>query len=72
MMEWMSVKEQKPPDECLVLSKKYGIHVAIWEPDIDEYIVGGWETCYYCGGRSKLTTDDFEYWMPLPKSPEEE
>jgi hypothetical protein len=71
-MEWISVKDEPAPKKCLVFSEKHGIHVAIWEQDIENYIVGGWESCCYCGGRSILTVDDFSHWMALPALPTDE
>lgn len=83
-MNWISVKDKLPNPEiqsvlCII---EDGIqHTAHYCNDIEEWIVGGWENCYYCGGRSKVrffrkgdATDKnrFEFathWMPLPEPP---
>ncbi len=82
-MQWISVKEKVPNNEEIESKKilcmtSQGIHSA-WFPDGFEEngIVGGWETCYYCGGQSRVsffhkqdtTIEKITHWMPLPDAP---
>lgn len=83
-MNWISVKESlpKPTDKSVHCLLENGTqHIAYYCSDIDEWIVGGWEDCYYCGGRSKVRfarkgdySDSWRvefatHWMPLPEPP---
>lgn len=83
MNEWIDVKDRLPQTslECvLCLCEDGEQHVGIYCKDTDDWYAGGWESCCYCGGRSKLRfkknndSSDFyckivAHWMPLPKAP---
>jgi hypothetical protein len=76
-MEWIRVKNRLPDDKSSFLGTNGElIFAAYWVEDSDFYIVGGWESCCYCGGASfvsfteeNFTTKKVTHWMPLPKLP---
>ena len=63
MTKWISVKDRLPKSgsTVLVYCGDGGIHSARFCSDNDYGIVGGWECCGYCGGESRVTTEDFKY-----------
>ena len=73
-MEWISVKEKLPENKIPFLGTDGDVVFACyWSDDCDEYKVGGWEGCNYCGGSSKISFTQKDYhtklisnWMPLP------
>ncbi len=80
-MEWISIKNRTPTlqelkNPILVYCSE-GIHVARFPLEEDRYgIVGGWESCNYCGGESRVVFSNPRYaesvithWMPLPVEP---
>lgn len=79
MTEWISVKDELPPFKTSFLGTDGGlIFASYWCEDSDRYKVGGWESCYYCGGSSPVGfIEDFfcskiiTHWMPLPEPPKD-
>ncbi len=82
--DWISVKDRLPPVDkpSLIMVDDNSVHVGY--PDLlkcydgkeyQRWIVGGWESCCYCGGQSIIGFEDRNCkipiaWMPLPKPPE--
>lgn len=86
-MEWISVKDRLPENgEDVLVYHAEDFHITVgyfefaayWFGDIEKYQVGGWKSCYYCGGSSYVsfltknyTTKIITHWMPLPVPPKE-
>lgn len=76
-MEWISVKDKIPNERCNFLGTNGEIvFCAYWCDEINNYIVGGWESCCYCGGKNRVffsrndhTKKEITHWMPLPEPP---
>lgn len=74
---WISVKDRLPHEyNVLLVLCANGRHVARFPDGIDKPgIVGGWESCNYCGGENQVTFDTpqthqqlITHWMPLPEA----
>jgi hypothetical protein len=87
-MEWISVKDRFPDEHKnysmrLLVYTDEGISSAWFPNGFKELgIVGGWESCHYCGGQSEVhfiereemhprSSKQITHWMPLPSSPRE-
>jgi len=76
-MNWISIEKEQPKDKLPFLGTDGDIiFAAYWCNDSEDYKVGGWEACWYCGGSSKIKLKrEYSYevivthWMPLPKMP---
>jgi len=79
-MEWISVEDKFPHEGCPFLGTDGSIiFAAYWCENSRKYKVGGWETCFYCGGSSIVSFSNAKYgeklathWMPLPEPPKAE
>lgn len=77
-MEWISVKDRLPEiGSSFLATDRKEMHTAHWCNDTEEWYSGGWESCNYCGGRSKVSLEKdrysfiFTHWMPLPEPPKD-
>ena len=59
MMEWVSMKEQKPPDKSSVLVWDTAWQKQGWEPINLVYT-----------DRFDFSGERYSHWMPLPEAPE--
>ena len=80
MKKWIPVKDQMPPKDrpSLILIEDGTIHVGYpslmecyGDKSYTRWIVGGWESCCYCGGESTIGFDGRTSkipiaWMDLP------
>lgn len=69
-MTWISVKEQKPHQKLgsiLVFAQCGNQHVAYYSNSDWRHT----EFCYESGGHFGGEIIEFNYWMPLPKPPNE-
>jgi len=76
---WISVLEKKPENNSPFLGTDGEVlFVAYYCEDIERYMVGGWQDCYYCGGKSRVNLEGNKsswenkavtHWMPLPELP---
>lgn len=86
MTEWIRVKDRLPPIDKPSLFFIEGGVIHVGNPvkcEINQHSeykwdVGGWESCNYCGGISKIAIENPGYceklathWMPLPEAPNE-
>lgn len=77
MTEWISVEERRPDSESFLGTDGEVVFAAYWSHD--SYVVGGWKTCYCCGGQSDVSLDKEDidtrkvtHWMPIPALPKDE
>lgn len=75
MTEWISVKDELPPREPILVCDDKEMHVA-YPRETDEWYTGSGETCYYCGGQSQCDYVKhpyirwvFTHWSNLPALP---
>lgn len=63
-MEWISVKDQKPPSKDILILNRMGcIHRVVY--DYDEYCLP--ETCDGSSGHTPGQAMHFDFWMDLPE-----
>jgi len=84
MTEWISVKDQAPPQNQSVLATDgKEQHVVFFESFRQQFCSGSGERCYSCGGTCTVSFFgdpfkhphvkafwEFTHWMPLPKPPD--
>jgi hypothetical protein len=78
-MEWTKCSDLLPSHKSPFIGTDGDIiFTAYYVEDCDQYKVGGWESCYYCGGSSNvsffekdISTKKITHWMPLPDAPKE-
>ena len=85
-MNWINTFDRLPNDldapSKTILCNTLKIRICVaYLPDgwFSDGVVGGWESCNYCGGQSLVsfteedyTKDLITHWMPLPDAPKEE
>lgn len=78
-MDWISVKDRLPECDNFLGTDGEVVFAAYWCRDAEQYKVGGWEICYYCGGASSVsllkkdyTNKKITHWMPLPEPAKQE
>ena len=82
MTEWISVKERLPEEgSTFLVYVDEEIYTAHFLRGIKENgIIGGWESCCYCGGESRVSFIDnkergvkpIEWWQLMPQGPQKE
>lgn len=86
MNKWISYNDQKPPSDSPILILLVDGTMHVGYPNEFEYfggvietkwVTGGWESCCYCGGESRIIFEQASYtdmlgthWMPLPEPPD--
>lgn len=72
-MEWIDSTNQKPQTEDTILVRIDGkFHIAIWNEEVGEYLVGCESHCNFCGGFTHVSFDKqyygyADYWKPISK-----
>ncbi len=71
-MNWIKCKDKFPPKNETFLALTTGrIEMMEWKERIVDGVSKGWFGLYCpCACCNGYCTDNFEYWMPLPKPPE--
>lgn len=77
-MNWIKCSEIMPDKDNFLATDGKIFFVCNGKDEFGRYLIGGWETCNYCGGTSlasiKEENDSVKKiikWMPLPTLPEE-
>lgn len=64
MSEWISVKEQKPPEGWLIIAYRYYADPSILQSDFGLHVDGK-----FTSGGPIMLERDVTHWMPIPKPP---